>query len=1114
VDVAAWLATLGLARYEQAFRDNDIDVSLLPTLSADDLEKIGVASLGHRKRLLAAVALLSGAGDRGAGPPLPEPPPPVSADVAEQAERRQLTVMFVDLAGSTALASRLDPEEMRELIHAYQQIVAREIARFDGHVAKFMGDGVLAYFGWPQAHEDDAERAVRAALAATAAVGRLVAPTSERLIARAGLATGLVVVVGDLVGSGEAREHAVWGGAPNLAARLQSLAGPGGVVIDVATRRLVQELFEFEALGPTVLKGIAEPADTYRLLGERIGKSRFDAHSKTLRPLIGREAELALLLQRWRHARGGEGQGVLLVGEAGIGKSRLVRALIDAVGDADHVCLRYQGSPLHSDRALWPVGQQLALAASLSPDDNATARLAKLEVLLKQAVDLDEVTRSLIAAGTGLVEGDPVKDEADPRRRRERTLEALLAQILGLTRQRPVLLVVEDAQWLDPTTLELLDQVLGRTARVPVLVLCTSRPENAPQLGAHPQLTRLSLNRLTRDATARIATDVTGARLPEDVISAILDRADGVPLFAEELAQAVLDARKTDGQGAPWQPSNAVPPSLHSSLMARLDRLGAAKEVAHVAACIGREFDHSLLAAIATLPEMVLRGELDRLVAAELVFQRGVPPEATYTFKHALVRDAAHDSLLRSKRRGIHQRIAEILDHEAVQSNSPPSEVLAYHREEAGDHAAAARHWLTTGKRNARRGADAEAIRCFERALRDLEELPDRDAAKRLELDVLLALVPGFMAVGFADRHTAEAAERALALCEEFGAGHRATPLLYSQFSYRFASAELQQALNLALRVVALGESNNDQLAKLVGHRAVGLCWSWMGDLATARRELDTALRAAELVETSHLAFELGQEMRITTLNLLSDVMLRQGDVAGGRDLVAATIDEATRLNHSLTLALVVRIALILHALVGDNEEVRALAPRLRDVCAERDIRQWRHLGDLFELWALRRAGDAVELDHILAVLQQHRESGNRLNMPFYLMLVAEVCFAAGDRARADRKLEEALDLAGETGEVWIRPELLRRRAMDGLVAESVPAEVAEQWLSEALEEARKQGDRLAELRVSRDLAWVWADRGERQQARGLLAPICGWFTGRGELRDLTEARALLTELS
>jgi hypothetical protein len=419
---------------------------------------------------------------------------------------------------------------------------------------------------------------------------------------------------------------------------------------------------------------------------------------------------------------------------------------------------------------------------------------------------------------------------------------------------------------------------------------------------------------------------------------------------------------------------------------------------------------------------------------------------------------------------------------------------------------------MTTGKRNARRGANAEAIRCFERALRDLEELPDRDAAKQLELDVLVDLVPVFMAVGFADRRTVEAAERALVLCDEFEAGRRAMPLLQSQFTYRGASAELRQAVDLALRIIALGERNNDTLAKLVGHRAVGFCWSWMGDLATARRELDIALRFAELVETSDLVFELGA--RVTALNLLTGVMLRQGDVAAGRDLMAATIDEATRLNHSLTLALVVRVALVLRALVGEDEEVRALARRLRDLCAERDIRQWRHLGDLFELWALRRAGGAVELDHVLAVLQRHREGGFRLNMPFHLMLVAEVCFAVGDRARADRMLEEAMDLARETGEAWVRPELLRRRARDGLAAASVPTEAAERWLSEAMVEARKQGDRLAELRVGRDLAGVRADRGERQQARDLLAPICGWFTGRGEVRDLIEARALLTELS
>ncbi|WP_046863745.1 ATP-binding protein [Microvirga massiliensis] len=1114
MDLAVWLNSLGLGQYEQAFRDNDIDVALLSTLTAEDLRDIGVASLGHRKRLLAAIAALGEA----SGPTTFSPPNPVShtlretPDVEEHAERRQLTVMFVDLVGSTALAASLDPEKMGELIRAYQDRVAGEVARFDGYVAKFMGDGVLVYFGWPQAHEDDAERAARAGLSVVATVPDLVTPSGAALAARAGIATGLVVV-GDLVGRGEARERMVVGEAPNLAARLQALATPGGVVIDERTARLVSGLFEVEDIGSAMLKGIAEPVSLHRLVAEKIGTSRFDARSNTIRPLVGREIELALLLQRWRQARAGEGQGILLLGEAGIGKSRIVRALVDILQEKDYVCLRYQASPLHTDRALWPVGQQLGFAAGIVPDDDAHARLAKLGFLLRQVVDLDEDALTLIAADTGLVDVDQVTTDATPRQRRELTFEALLDQFLGLTRRKPVLAVVEDAHWLDPTTLELFDQALGRTSEAPALILFTSRPDNPPALSTHPQVTRLSLSRLSREATAQIAADVAGALLTANVMKEILDRAEGVPLYAEELTKAVLDAQRAGGHDGLRQSGAAVPSSLQSSLIARLDRLGPAKEVAQVAACIGREFDHALLAAVTLLPETDLLRATARLAAAELIFRRGTPPEAKYTFKHALLRDAAQETLLRSRRRSVHQRIAEVLEQEAEQGSAVSPEVLAYHYEEAGEFEAAARHWLTAGQRNARRGANAEAIRCFDRALRDLGDLPDAERRRRLELDVQLATVPVLMSVGFASRRTAEAAERALALCEEFGAADRVLPLLFAQFSYCTSSAQLRRGLQIASRIVALGDGTGNTLIRLVGHRAVGFCWSWLGDLAAAERELGTALQLAETVYTPDLAFELGHDPKITAVAYLGSVKLRLGEVDQARMLVAEAMNQARSLDHVLTLALVLRHSSIFEALIGNYTEVKRLASALKDVCVERDVVQWRHLGELMFLWAAHRMGEAVELDRVLDALERHRQSGFRLNMPFNLMLAAETCFAMDDPEHSDRLLQEALVLAETTGEVWIRPELHRHRARFAMASASAPEELAEQRLSNALHDARKQGDRISELRASHDLARLWAKQGEHQKAHNLLAPICGKLAGQGDIGSLSEARALMDTL-
>src|SRR4051794_37379301 len=570
MDVGGWLRDLGLGQYEQAFGDNDIDAGLLPTLTADDLREIGVASLGHRKRLLAAiVALAPPAGPQSPAAALAPVPPPTPT--APQAERRQLTVMFVDLVGSTGLSARLDPEEMREVLRAYQNAVAGEIARVDGHVAKLMGDGVLAYFGFPRAHEDDAERAVRAGLAVAEAVARLATPAGEPLAARVGIATGLVVV-GDLVGEGAAQEQAVVGETPNLAARLQEVAEPGAVVVADGTRRLLGEVFELRELGPTRLKGFVRPVSTHQVLGERPAGSRFEARRPGRpAPMVGRDEELALVLERWRRASAGEGQAVLLVGEAGIGKSRLVRAVLHAVEAEEHAALRYQCSPYHTATPLWPFAQQLRLAARIEPGDDEADKLGKLEALLRQGAEPEEAGGAvpLVAALLGIdaIDRYPSPD-LSPQQRRARTLAALVGQILGLSRRRgPVLLVLEDAHWADPTTLELVGLALNRIAGARALLLVTSRPDGQPALGGPPRIPRLSLNRLGRGPSEAIVVRLAGGSLPPAVLGEIAARTDGVPLFVEELTKAVLEvgaggAGAAGGAGPPHPPplGPAAPP--------------------------------------------------------------------------------------------------------------------------------------------------------------------------------------------------------------------------------------------------------------------------------------------------------------------------------------------------------------------------------------------------------------------------------------------------------------------------------------------------------------------------------------------------------------------------
>jgi class 3 adenylate cyclase len=652
MDVAAWLRRLGLEQYVAAFRDNDVDAEILPQLTTEDLISIGVTSVGHRRKLLAAIAALGAETAVAAvsGSPLPTPPPAArGGGVTAQAERRQLTVMFCDLVGSTELSARLDPEDLREVIAAYHRAVANVVRSFDGFVAKYMGDGVLIYFGYPRAHEDDAERAVRAGLACIDAVGRLDVK-SVKLQARAGIATGLVVV-GDLIDEGSAQEQTVVGETPNLAARLQALAEPEAVVIAASTRRLLGDLFEYRDLGAVEVKGIAMLVPAWQVLRPSAVASRFEAlRGAALAPLVGRDEEIDLLLRRWARAKTGDGQGVLISGEPGIGKSRISAELEGRLHAEPHIRVRYFCSPYHQDSAFYPFVDQLGRASGFVPDDPPAARLEKLEALLAPAAPPDEDVAFIADLLSLPTPGRHALPNLSPQRKKERTLEALIRQLEGLARQQPVLMVFEDAHWVDPTSRELLDLTIERIRNLPVLLIVTFRPEFQPPWTGLPQVTMITLSRLdSRERSALVAQIAGGKALPDEVVDRIVDRTDGVPLFIEELTKSVLES------GVPLV---GIPTTLHDSLMARLDRLASVRAVAQIGAAIGRQFPYVLLRAVSDLPEDELRAALARLVTSELVFQRGAPPDAVYTFKHALVQDAAYSSLLRSSRQQFHAQIA------------------------------------------------------------------------------------------------------------------------------------------------------------------------------------------------------------------------------------------------------------------------------------------------------------------------------------------------------------------------------------------------------------------------------------------------------------------------
>jgi class 3 adenylate cyclase len=742
MDIAVWLRGLSLEQYEPAFRDNEIDWEVLPKLTSEDLRKIGVVAIGHRRKLLAAIAVL------GSETPAPAMAPPARAD----AERRQLTVMFCDLVGSTALSSQLDPEDLREVIAAYHRTVTEVVAGLEGFVAKYMGDGVLVYFGYPRAHEDDAERAVRAGLGVIEAVGRLDVK-SVQLQARIGIATGLVVV-GDLIGEGSAQEQSVVGETPNLAARLQALADPDTVVIAAGTRRLVGDLFDYRDLGAVEVKGIASPVPAWQVLRPSVVASRFEAlRGSAMSALVGRDEEIDLLLRRWARAKAGDGQIVLVSGEPGIGKSRIIATLAERLHGALHLRLRYFCSPYHQDSALFPFVDQLDREAGFAREDLPAARLEKLEAVLARAGPPDEDVALLTDLLSLPASERRPPPNLSPQRKKERTLEALIRQLQGLAGRQPLLVVFEDAHWIDPTSRELLDLIVEHVRSLPVLLIVTFRPEFQPPWTGQPQVTMLALNRLDRrDRNALASQIASGKALPDEVIDQIADRTDGVPLFVEELTKSVLESGLLREEGDRYVLNGALPPfaiptTLHASLLARLDRLASVRLVAQTGAAIGREFSYTLLRAASHLAEGELQAALGRLVASELVFQRGTPPDAVYVFKHALLQDAAHSSLLRSARQQLHAQIAEALEAHSPEVMDGQPEFFAQHYAEAGLVEKAVVCWGKAGRRSAARSAMAEAAAQFQKGLDQLALLPDTRQRQRQELEFLSSLGAALHAV-------------------------------------------------------------------------------------------------------------------------------------------------------------------------------------------------------------------------------------------------------------------------------------------------------------------------------------------------------------------------------
>ncbi len=1108
--VREWLRSHGLSEYADRFAENRIDLSILPDLTDEDLKELGVL-LGDRRRMLRAIAEFA---------PTLQFAGALATEPLEEAERRHVTVMFADLVGSTALSTGMDPEDLREVFAAYARCAAETVRRFGGIVARYMGDGVLIYFGYPQAHEDDAERAVRAGLELITAVAELKTHAPQQI--RVGIATGLVVV-GHLIPSG------VVGETPNRAARLQAIAEPNTVVIAEDTRRFLGGLFKLKDLGVRDLKGIAGLVRVWAVLQPSAVASRFDAfHPTGMTVLVGREEETELLRRRWVRATEGEGQVVLLSGEAGIGKSRLAVAIMELLRGEPHTRLRFFCSPQHTVSALHPVVGQMERAAGLARDDTLQAKLDKLDVLLGQSPTSAE-DAALLAEMLSLPnDGRYPLLELTPRQRRERTMDALIRRSEALSGSVPVLVVLEDAQWADPTSLEVFGRLMKWIASHRVLLIVTFRPEFDPPWIEQSHVTAVILNRLAPGEVDAMIDHIVGDNpLPANIRKDIIERTDGIPLFVEEMTKAVLEAESEPEarRTAAWVPSPglAVPASLHASLMARLDRLGPAKELAQIGAAIGREFSHALLAAVACRPEGKLGTELDSLIRAGLLFRQGVPPGATYLFKHALVQDAAYGLLLREPRRHLHARVAETLESKFNEIAENKPEVLARHCAEAGHLEKAARLWAKAGQRSAQRSALVEATEQLRRALALIATLPGTPARRREEIKLQVELITPLTHVrGYAAPETRAALERARLLIEQAKTLGEPPedPLLLFSVLYGFWAANLVSfngdvMRELAVQFLALADKESATGPPMIGHRLMGLSLLHTGDIADGRAHLDRAIALYDPVEHRPLATRFGQDVGAASLSWKSLASWLLGYPEAALADASRALKVARETGHSATLTYVLNFSIWTLIHCGNYSAASVLIDEYIPLKDQIESVFWAGWGTMQRGCVLAltgKASDAVQT--ITSGIGAMRSTETTMWMPVWLSYLARAQAEVGQFDLVGRCIGEAMTAVETAKERWYEAEVSRIAGEIALLSPEPDVAKAEAHFGRALAVAQKQRAKSWELRAATSMARLWRDQGRRPQARKLLAPIHGWFNEGFDTLDLKQAKRLLDELT
>jgi class 3 adenylate cyclase/predicted ATPase len=1112
-DIRQWLDDLGLGQYTDAFEENEIGIGLLPDVTDEDLRNIGIEIAGHRVKLRRAIAALVG----GTPSQMPAPEPSQVTDAlptVPEAERRQLTVMFCDLVGSTALSEKLDPEDLRGVMQGYRKACSDVIGRYDGHVAQYLGDGVMVYFGWPAAHEDDAQRAVRAGLEIVDAVASL--EVNSPLQVRVGIATGLVVV-----GESGAESELAVGETPNVAARVQALAEPGSVAIAENTRRLIGGTFTLEDMGVQDAKGVSGGLTLNRVLGESATESRFEAHASAgLTPLVGREAEVAMLVERWDQAKEDEGQVVLLSGEPGIGKSRIIQMLRERAAEDQHVWLRYQCSPYYTNSAFYPIIDQIERAAGFARDDDPDAKLDKLETLLAlsngSAVDI----APLIAAMMSLPVSHYPPLNLSPQKQKENTILAIADGIIALSRSQPVLMIFEDAHWIDPTTLDALGAVIDRIQDSAVLLVITYRPEFEPPWSGHAHTTTLSLNRLSRRQVADMVANVTGEKtLPDEVLGHIVAKTDGVPLFVEELTKTVLESENLSEDprrriGDPL-PSSTIPSTLQDSLMARLDRVPTVKYVAQLAAVIGRDFSFSLLAEIDPSTEAELAAALTEMVNAELIFQRGTPPDAKYTFKHALLQDAAYASLLNRKRKDLHQRIGETLEKLQFGPSDPEPELIAHHLTNAGLNDRALPYWQKAGEKALARDANKEAIAHLTNALDLLVTLPDGRDRATIELELRLDLGPAQQSTdGFASPEAGATYDSAYALSEFVGDGHQKFIATWGLWLNKQQRANFKIAERLSGELVVISERQGDSEFKLQANHAA---WTSLLPRGEPARCYEHALKGISLYDRDahhyHAHIYGGHDPGVCCRAhaAVSSWLLGYSDrsLPYLNEGLALAVD----LDQPLTEMTIQIFGGYCFHFRREPEPVRQITEKAIYSAKKHQALQLVAIAQVVRGWALVADGlIKAGIEEIDKGISQYRATGARLRVAYFLSILAECCLTAGEFRRGLTVLGEAESISEANGEYWWRAEMLRLRG-ELLALSGSDMATVESSFQNALRVAGDQDARSLELRAATSLARLWRENGRYQEAYDLLTPVYDWFTEGFDTVDLRDAKALLDEL-